>query len=381
MMQDRLVEAALRYGVEEINAYFAQIDFPVRLALRFGDTRTDPDHALLQLQAMAQDGVRIVIGPASSEEVFRIRPYAQTQGILVISPSSTAPSLAIPGDMIYRMVPDDTLQGKTLADKMWRDGIRAVVPIRRDDLYSQDLAHYTRQAFESRNLVWNFANNESEDDEPILGPHCNLQGSDLPVQVCEGVVYNPRTADFLSEVQSLSDVVSEAVRAYGARRVAVLLIAFDEAVSIFLQAAHSPVLSLVRWYGTDGTAKNSSIASQRDAARFAVSASFTASLFAEPQTDKFAKLSDAVKESSGVAADANAAVAYDALWLIARAIVAEGAGASPRLLGEALSKVAEGYDGASGPVRFNHAGDRDSEDFDFWRLQQRGGVYEWMRAR
>lgn len=379
MMQDRLVEAALRIAVDEVNAYYSERGLPVRLTLRIGDTRTDPDHALLQLQVMAQEGIRLVVGPSSSQELFRVRQYAQTQGILLISPSSTAPSLALPGDLVFRMVPDDTRQGMTLADRMWRDGVRAVVPIRRDDVYSQDLVHYTRQAFESRDFALFLG---SEDDAPTDGVKCRFpdEGS-LPVQVCPGVVYNPRTVDFISEVQALSDAVSEAVRAYGARRVAVMLIAFEEAVPIFLQAAKSPILSLVRWYGTDGTAKSPAIANHLDAARFAAETSFAASIFAESRTDVFASLSEKVQQSAGVAADANAATAYDALWLIARAIEAEGPAASSQAIADALGRVAQGYAGASGTIRFNSAGDRDSANFDFWTLQRRGGAYEWVLAR
>ena len=376
MSQDRLVEAALKVAADEINAHLEAAGRPFRLALRVGDTRTDPDHALLQLQAMAQEGVRFVVGPSTSQELFRVRPYAQTQGILLVSPSSTAPSLAVPGDLVFRMVPDDTRQGRVLADRMWRDGIRAVVPIMRDDLYAKDLVHFTREAFESRNIIFDFGGAPG-------GAGCRLmpiEGS-LPLQVCGGVVYNPRTVDFIAEVQSLTDIVAEAVRAYGARRVAVLLIAFEEAVPIFVQAATSPILSLVRWYGADASAKSPAIAGHEGAARFASGVSFTASIAAEAQGRVFSALSDAVRRLTGSDADANAAAAYDALWLIARAIESEGPVASPSRIAQALPRAAQGYAGASGSVRFNAAGDRDSDSFDFWRLERRGEAYVWSQVR
>ena len=380
---DRGIEAALRVAAAEINESFARTGEPLRVELRVGDTRSDPDHALLQLQALAQEGIRIVIGPTTSAEVHRVRSYAQTQGILLISPSSTAPSLSLSGDLTYRMAPDDTMQGKALADRMWRDGIRAVVPIRRSDLYSQDLVDSTKRVFESRNLIIDLDLEDTKD----ANDNCkglreeDLKKKDPPIQVCAGVVYNPRTSDYISEVQALTDVVAGAVQAYGARRVAVLLIAFDEAVSILEQASKSPILSLVRWYGADGIAKSSSIVNQPDAGRFAASVSFTASLFAEPQNQAFARLSEATLREYGIAPDAYAANAYDALWLVARAMTAERAGGDPRRIAASLASAARGYEGASGQVRFNAAGDRDLDQYDFWQVQRRGAAYDWVRVR
>ena len=85
-------------------------------------------------------GIRIVLGPDSSAEVEAVKAYADENGILLISPSSTAISLAIPGDNVFRFVPDDTQQAETIATLMWEDGIRAVIPIWRGDTWGDDLA-------------------------------------------------------------------------------------------------------------------------------------------------------------------------------------------------------------------------------------------------
>lgn len=91
--------------------------------------------------------MRIVIGPLTSAELSTAKNYADTNGILLISPYSTSPSLAIPGDNIFRSVPDDTKEAQALVNKMWQDGIRAIVPIWRNDTYGNEL---------SRNVISDF---------------------------------------------------------------------------------------------------------------------------------------------------------------------------------------------------------------------------------
>ena len=41
---------------------------------------------------------------------------------------STSPSLSIEGDNLFRLVPDDTHQGKIIAERMIQDGIKVIVP-------------------------------------------------------------------------------------------------------------------------------------------------------------------------------------------------------------------------------------------------------------
>jgi branched-chain amino acid transport system substrate-binding protein len=45
---------------------------------------------LEKLKNLAAKGVRIVIGPATSADVQEVEDYADKNGILIISPSSTA---------------------------------------------------------------------------------------------------------------------------------------------------------------------------------------------------------------------------------------------------------------------------------------------------
>jgi branched-chain amino acid transport system substrate-binding protein len=83
--------------------------------------------------------VRIVIGPATSAAVKAVKDFADENDVLLISHSSTAPSLAIAGDNLFRFVPEDRQQGEAIAKKMWNDGIPIVVPMWRNDIYGNEL--------------------------------------------------------------------------------------------------------------------------------------------------------------------------------------------------------------------------------------------------
>jgi len=103
-------EAALRLAVEEVNKYLEEKGAWFRLDLRVEDTATQPDVAVSKLNTLIAEGIKFVIGPMTSAEVSKIKSIADSENVLVISPSSTAIELSIPGDNIYRFCPDDAFQ-------------------------------------------------------------------------------------------------------------------------------------------------------------------------------------------------------------------------------------------------------------------------------
>ena len=62
-----------------------------------------------------------------------IKPFADAHNILVISQGSTASSLAVPGDNIFRFCPNDRREAEALVALLQHDGIRAIVPLWRND--------------------------------------------------------------------------------------------------------------------------------------------------------------------------------------------------------------------------------------------------------
>src|SRR5262245_974536 len=106
---------------------------PVQFRFLVRDTQQNPLRALDAIRDLNARGVKIIIGPQTSSEVAMIRPFADANNILVISQGSTASSLAIPGDNIFRFCPNDRREAEALVALLQHDGIRAIVPLWRND--------------------------------------------------------------------------------------------------------------------------------------------------------------------------------------------------------------------------------------------------------
>ena len=140
-------DAAVKIAIKDVNQYFSKSNSNIRIGLMVEDTRTDPATSLEKLHDLAAKGVRIVIGPATSAELKDLQDYADEKGILLISPSSTAPSLALAGNNVFRFVPDDTHQAQAISREMWQDGVRVVVPMWRTDIYGNELVSAVKEEF------------------------------------------------------------------------------------------------------------------------------------------------------------------------------------------------------------------------------------------
>jgi branched-chain amino acid transport system substrate-binding protein len=131
--------AALKIATRDINEYLYKSHSSFKIRLIIEDTQTNPLVSLEKTKNLAAKGIKIIIGPATSAELKATLEYVNTNGILLISPSSTAPSLSIAGNNVFRFVSDDTHQAQAISKLMWDDGIRVVIPFWRTDVYGNDL--------------------------------------------------------------------------------------------------------------------------------------------------------------------------------------------------------------------------------------------------
>ena len=142
-------EAALKMALRDVNANFSKSNSSLRYELVVHDTESDPRVSLEKLRLLAKEGIRIVIGPATSAELKATKDFADKNDIILFSPSSTAPSLAIEGDNVFRLVPDDSHQAKAISKMMWEQGIRVIIPFWRNDVYGSELMRAVRANFQA----------------------------------------------------------------------------------------------------------------------------------------------------------------------------------------------------------------------------------------
>jgi branched-chain amino acid transport system substrate-binding protein len=349
--------AALEIAVNDVNRYFANIHSSTRVGLVIEDTQTNPTTSLEKLKDLANRGVRIVVGPATSADIQQVKSYADQNGILVVSPSSTAPSFTTPDDNIFRLVPDDNNQAQAVSLKMWQDGVRAIVPIWRADIYGNGLVAAVHKDF------------------------ANLGG-----KVLAGIGYEPRTGDFSTslnrinfivwqrDLASISDTITQAISRYGASKVGVYLVSFDEVVPIFIQAQSDPTLFKVKWYGSDGSALNDKIVRNVEAADFAEKTDFVSPIYGVGNhSAAYKSIDDQIRQKIGRAPRSYAEVSYDAFWLASLTENNVQEHSSIDVLKKTFVQLAKSHIGITGNTSLNKAGDRNYGDYDFWAVLAQGG--------
>ena len=235
--------AALQIAAADIQNIHPQYN-PVRYRFLIRDTQHDPSLALNAIQDLHARGVKIIIGPQTSSEVAMIKPFADAHDMLVISQGSTASSLAIPGDNILRFCPNDRREAEALVALLQHDGIRAIVPLWRNDAGNNGLHDSVKIRFQA-----------------------------LGGRVTSGFRYETNTSNFSAATNAVASQIGTLIGSgINPSAVAVYLAAFDEAVDIFHSAEANSTLANTAWYGSDGVALSAALTGDSNAAGFALSA-------------------------------------------------------------------------------------------------------------
>jgi branched-chain amino acid transport system substrate-binding protein len=345
--------AALQIATDQLDAEAKANQGGYRFHLFVRDTQQDPVKALAAIKDLDKRGVQIIVGPQTSAEVAMIKSFADAHNILVISQGSTASSLAIAGDNIFRFCPNDKREAAAIVALMQHDGIHAIVPLWRNDAGNNGLHDSVKAAFE------------------------NIGGT-----VTSGFQYQPITTDFSAATASVASQIQSLVTA-GAdpNSIAIYLAAFDEAVGVFHNAAANSTLSSARWYGSDGVALSAALTGDASASAFAASAYYPNPTFGldDALQNLWQPVANAIEARTGITPDAFALSAYDALFVVERALRVTGNLKDFASFKSAFVDAANAYSGVTGSTALDTAGDRLSADFDFWAVRQVNGTFSWVR--
>ena len=214
----------------------------VRVELDVRDTGGDPAAAERELTALHDEaGLHVVIGPQTSAEAAQVLPYANANDILLVSPASTASTLAVGGDALYRMVPTDRVEGAATADLMTAEGPVTVVTASRDDPGNTGLAQAVGDAVVARG------------GSVVTGPVYPADAS-APTAAPDAVA------------RQIADAVADAA---GEVEPVVYLAGFGEVAGILAAAADLTELQDTRFFGGDGSARSAAVIEDAAAAAFA----------------------------------------------------------------------------------------------------------------
>jgi len=344
-------QAALNIAVENINSYFTSINSNIRIKLVVEDTKLDTAIALAKINSLAAAGVRFIIGPQSSKEVSAVKKYADQNNIIVISQGSTAGTIAIPSDNIFRFCPSDSLEGAAIAKLMFDEGIRSFIPLSSNDAGNLGLQKAAKTSF------------------------TNLGGV-----VATGANYNSGSTDFSSVLPSINTSLQQQILLFGKNEVGIYLAGFDEVIELFKQALSYPDLYSVKWYGSDGMVLNEKILSDTTASRFAEMTKYPCPTYGLDQSTKYKwePIVNQIENEIGFQPDAFGLSTYDALWVVALSYLANNGVDDFSNLKKIFIQTSDSYFGLTGATVLNSAGDRKFGFYDYWAVQKQNGGYSWV---
>jgi len=290
-------------------------------------------------------GIHVTVGPLNSGTAGAMLPFANSHQIVMISPSSTNPAIALPGDYLFRTPPSDAFQGRADSAEFKQSGVQDVVILYRNDGYGAGLANSTATNFEA------------------IGGHVEAQ-----------IPYDTTTSNFVPVLGQVNDAYNAAVGKYGASHVALYFVMFDEFGLMATQAAQNYASLLntpLPWFGVDGEGNeapivNSTYSSTTVQTRLVASyPGFTSSSLTQSICAR--QLAARSTLCTGYTLGT-----YDDLWLAALSLLYCAPSAhytatqNGACIQQVLPSVAAGFMGSTGVTLLNSAGDRLYASYEFF---------------
>jgi len=313
------------------------------------DYALDSTKALTDMNTFKSQGITVVVGPLNSGTAGALLQFANSNQMVLISPSSTSPALAIANDYLFRTAPTDVHQGAADARMMWQSGAKAIIIVYRQDSYGTGLDNYTKARFAA------------------------LGGT-----VAAEIPYDTTTTNFAPVVAEIASAWTAASAKYGANSVAIDEIAFEELGPLLLAAktANSPILSTpLPWFGDDGIADDNVITNSTYASVVS-QIRLPSTIFGYTNSSKTAALCSEILTATHQTCESYSLGSYDDVWLAALSILNCGTTAGSCVQKE-ISTVAANYYGVTGWTLLDANGDRAAGDFLVWCVTGAGNAASW----
>ena len=122
------IENGVKLAIEEINAAggVTLSDGAHQLAVEVKDDQGDSTECVNAMNALISDGIQLVVGSATSGCTSAITSIANSEGVVMITPSGTADSLTTTMDYVFRTCFRDSFQGELAAQYALDEGYTKV---------------------------------------------------------------------------------------------------------------------------------------------------------------------------------------------------------------------------------------------------------------
>ena len=341
-------KAALIQSAEDLNSFYRETGSYRVITLNITEIDSNSESVLPAVKQLHEYGVNMILGRFTSVQLEAIKPYVDANNVLILTSGSTATSLSIPGDNIFRFVPDDSSQVQALNSLLKIENISVIVPLVHDDRWI------------------NFVN------LTILDNPMSSIGPD------EVVRYDHNTQGYDEIVARLDRLVGSVLTHEDKDSVGIVAYTFEDIVPIMEEASSEKYsnLSQVRWIGTSANMLVSEHLKSPKAANYGAERNYTGYVIDHRPVEVDAFADRIVKELGEV--NGNAYAVYDLGIIAARAKFLHGSDDIEDLK-KAVTQKAASYHGTLGKAELNAAGDRVQAIFGFWTLENnstRGFVWK-----
>jgi len=359
-----LMEKAVWLAADQINQ-LGGLDGRKLAVLSCDDGTGGDDKAVNAARHLVEQvGVQAIVGPAaSSTSIVVLGSVARSAGVVLVSPSATSPDLTaqLDDDLLWRTAPSDEIQGAAVSAWLKDESIERVAIVTRNDSYGNALGDAIRRSY-----------------CPTCTPEQLFRRS-----------YDPA-------MLNANEVVS-ALQAFGPQAT-VFVSYFDDGVALLNASGAAMGVPLDRFVLTDG-ARDPRIVTEVNHPEVLDALFGTAP--ATPAGETFAAFASDFRGRWATDAGLFSANAYDATFLLALAIAAEGADATPTgaQIAQNLKRLSVGpafavgrgqfldalralrasttatinVQGASGPLDFDPRTGEAPADIEGWRVNRAAG--------
>ncbi len=328
------VPLANEITIVDINNFAEQLGYDAEFEALVDDSTGQAATHLEKIQGYKAIDVDLVIGGRWSSMAQAALNYVDQNDMLLFSPSSTSPLLALPDDNLFRLCPIDTLQAPAIAEMLWSYGIDAVIIMQTADAYGDGVYNILKTDYTDRGGV-----------------------------IIERIRYAVEATEFSNYLQTAEDLARDAVETYGKEHVGILMVATGGAVTMVSQAPDFPIIYDLAWFGTDST----SLVQQMidDATEQADHLKVFSTNASPGESAKYNDLDTRYRALVGQQPGYYVTTTYDLSWIIASSVLqTQSMDAEDNY--PIIDDIANNYWGASGWCRLNENGDRYGSDYLIW---------------
>jgi branched-chain amino acid transport system substrate-binding protein len=138
---------AIELAIEEINA----MKGGKKVSAIFEDSRAEAKTGVTSIQKLIEvDKVPVIVGDIVSAVTLAIAPIAEKGQVVVLAPTSSAPSITNAGQYIYRIWPSDLVEGTKIAEMAAQKNFKSVAILHLNNDYGSAIANIFKKTLEEK---------------------------------------------------------------------------------------------------------------------------------------------------------------------------------------------------------------------------------------